>query len=81
MQLIQRKENEDYYTLKRLFKREPTGAYFLEEVGYFNQRYKLVLTKSMTPTAVRRKNLMGTVLNTCLVVTYNDTFNHLRDKR
>lgn len=56
--------------------------YVLEDVGYFDQTYALLLNQKIrTPNAVRRKNLMGSTLNTCLVITNNDTFNHLRDKR
>lgn len=52
-----------------------------ESFGSWEGKAGLNITEKEPITAKRRKNLVGTTLNTCIVITNNDTFNHLTDKR
>lgn len=52
-----------------------------ESYGFWNVNYGLNVTIKDVFSANRRKNLFGTVLKSCLVITHNNSMNHLLDKR
>lgn len=69
------------YSLTKIYKLTTNSKPIVESFGYWEKDLGLNITEKERITAKRRKNLSGTVLNTCIVITNNDTFNHLTDKR
>lgn len=53
----------------------------VEPIGYWNKDDGFKNIEIEQITTRRRNNLKGLILNTCIVITNNDTLNHLTDKR
>lgn len=69
------------YILTKIYKLNTESDLIFESFGSWTNTLGLNITEKQLITARRRKNLLGTILNTCIVITNNDTFNHLTDKR
>ncbi|KAK5644622.1 hypothetical protein RI129_005922 [Pyrocoelia pectoralis] len=65
------------YTLTKIYRLEPNLEIIQEKFGYWEDRSGLVLVSKRSG----RRNLSKITLNTCLVVTVNDSLLHLTDKR
>lgn len=53
----------------------------VEPIGYWNKDEGFNNFEIEEITIRRRTNLKGISLNTCIVITNNDSLNHLTDKR
>lgn len=73
--------SENSYTLHKIYKRGTTLPVVKDEVGFWKPESGFVSTTSKLATVRYRNNLMGTILRTCIVVTHNDSLNHLTDRR
>lgn len=69
------------YSLHKLFKRHVNGKIKVENYAKWTEEHQLTIFEKEDITAVRRKNLHGTILRTAIVVTHNETLNHLDDYR
>ncbi|KAJ8964546.1 hypothetical protein NQ314_004843, partial [Rhamnusium bicolor] len=67
--------------IKKIYKRRQNFSVDTEDMGYWTKDGGFVDYSFEKNTAVRRKDLMGTKINTCIVITHNDTLNHLSDRR
>lgn len=75
------KRNDYSYAIKKLYKLKSNLPIIYEMEALWNEKIGYVTYESQSIMAVRRKDLQGIVINTCLVVTNNDTLQHLLDKR
>lgn len=75
------KITDNDYSLHKLFKRHLNGKIKVEYYAKWNVEQQLTIFEKEDIAAVRRKNLHGTVIRTAIVVTHNDTLNHLDDYR
>lgn len=73
--------NQTKAIIHKLYKRSTASELVSEKAGLWfeEQGYANVLTN--TVQANRRKNLFGTVLKSCIVITHNGSLKHLTDKR
>lgn len=74
------KQNVLAFEFAKIFRRRQNLSYVFEEIGSWSENDGLIMNYNKV-TAIRRKNLMGITLNNCIVITHNDTLNHLSDKR
>lgn len=73
--------NSSLYTIKKLYKLNATLPFIIEEEGKWTRHFGYENYESTSILAVRRSNLNGVVISTCLVITHNSTLEHLVDKR
>lgn len=69
------------YTLMKTYKITRNTPLIFEQFGFWGKKVGLHITEREPIIARRRKDLLGISLNTCIVITNNDTLNHLTDKR
>lgn len=67
--------------VEKIFKYIKEGELILESFGSWTKLTNVVITQKEENLFRRRNNFGGILLNTCIVVTNNDTLNHLTDKR
>lgn len=67
--------------VQKVFTYKENEKIVFEEWGYWTEREKFVITAAEKTIIRSRMNFKGMSLNTCIVVTHNDTLNHLTDKR
>lgn len=80
--LFATQNKQESYILNKIYKMaEQSSSITIEDMGNWDTGLGLTITEEETIVARRRKNLMGTVLNTCIVITNNDSMRHLTDKR
>nr|XP_022912415.1 glutamate receptor 1-like [Onthophagus taurus] len=73
-------DSSQHLKINKIYKPSLNSSLITEYFGVWTKtNYKVTPTDSIT--AIRRKDLMGIQINTCLVITHNDTLNHLLDKR
>ncbi|KAG5871323.1 hypothetical protein JTB14_016720 [Gonioctena quinquepunctata] len=78
--LLQLHDNESV-TFRKIYKRHIDHSFVVEELGYWtkDEGFK---DNGIEKNILRRRNdLHRTILNTCIVITNNDSLNHLTDKR
>ncbi|KAL3269442.1 hypothetical protein HHI36_008512 [Cryptolaemus montrouzieri] len=72
----------DTISLKKIFKHRSYMDIIEENVGVLNSNEQLILEPSFEVNRFRRRqDLKGIVLNSCIVITNNNSLNHLTDKR
>lgn len=74
-------QSENYSSITKIYQRRRFLPVVTEDVGFWKLNTGFISTATTLILATRRKNLMGTTLNTSLVITHNDSLNHLLDKR
>nr|CAH7747942.1 unnamed protein product [Callosobruchus chinensis] len=67
--------------IEKIYKRHERCPIIVEDIGYWTPSGGLFENDIGKNMIRRRSNLMGTTLNTCIVITNNDSLNHLTDKR
>lgn len=67
--------------VEKVFKYKRNENIVFEEWGYWTEKQKFVITAAERILIRRRMNFKGMSLTTCIVVTHNDTLNHLTDRR
>lgn len=73
-------QSENFYSIQKVYQNRNDLPILKEVVGFWKLSDGFISTTTLI-SANRRKNLMGTTLNTSLVITHNDSLNHLLDKR
>lgn len=82
MMLANREEKSDQYEVVKIFKRRNRLPVISERLGRWSLEQGFGLLGNLgIITSRQRRNLMGTELKTCMVITHNDSLNHLTDKR
>ena len=74
------KKTDATYDVFSIYKVAPNTGLIFERSGVWNKNSGYVQLGDDV-TAVRRKNLTGSTIRTALVITHNDSLNHLLDKR
>lgn len=80
-QKVGNEENVFEYNLMKIYKRKLHLNLIYEEFGLFTKGFFIANAKFQRITATRRQNLGNITLNNCNVVTHNETYRHLLDKR
>lgn len=76
-----RQESKTSAFITKIYKRSPYSKLISEPFGIWTEEsgFSEQMTDKITPN--RRKNLQGTVLKSCIVITHNGSLKHLTDKR
>nr|XP_015835109.1 PREDICTED: glutamate receptor ionotropic, delta-2 isoform X2 [Tribolium castaneum] len=69
------------FDLNKIYKRKINGSIIIENIGIWGRGLGVTDTGYEKITYKRRRNLTKTVLKSCIVITNNDSLNHLTDKR
>lgn len=67
--------------VEKIFKYEKIGELIFEDWGYWRRNENFLSTQVEKNLFRRRNNFRNISLNTCIVVTNNNTLKHLTDKR
>ncbi|CAH1989642.1 unnamed protein product [Acanthoscelides obtectus] len=68
-------------SIEKIYKMHKRCSINVETIGYWTLSGGLVEYGIEKNVLRRRGNLMGTTLDSCIVITNNDSLNHLTDKR
>nr|WJJ63351.1 ionotropic receptor 75s [Pachyrhinus yasumatsui] len=69
-------------SVRKFFRKHPNNEEFsIEEFGNWNKKLGFMKCKNFESSVARRRKNLGVVLNTSIVITHNDSLNHLTDKR
>lgn len=79
--LANREKKRDRYEVVKIYKRRNVLPVISEQLGNWSLEQGFRLVRNPEITSRQRKDLMGTELKTCMVITHNDSLNHLTDKR
>ncbi|CAH1371106.1 hypothetical protein MTP99_012595 [Tenebrio molitor] len=74
-------ENRETFSLQKIYKRHVNGSMLVENIGNWTKRHGFVDNGYEKIIYKRRRDLKKTILNSCIVITNNDSLNHLTDKR
>lgn len=74
-------EVEESYNFLTVYKLHRNSMVTYEKEGRWHKSIGYVHNKLDPALASRRKNLQGIVINTCIVITNNNSLLHLLDKR
>lgn len=74
-------ENQETFSLQKIYKRHVNGSMLVENIGNWTKRHGFVDNGYEKIIYKRRRDLKKTILNSCIVITNNDSLNHLTDKR
>ncbi|XP_076222960.1 ionotropic receptor 75a-like isoform X2 [Nomia melanderi] len=75
---LARRLRGDFTEIRSIYRRGPLSEVVLEDRGNWTADGG-VLPRDLLPTSRRRRDLAGTHLRSCLVITNPDTINHLTD--
>lgn len=73
--------NSSEYSIMKVYKIKEKTKLKFEVDGYWKKNIGYKNLESTPILAVRRKNLNQIKINTCLVITHNNSLQHLLDKR
>lgn len=78
--MVSKAGSDNIYKFEQVYKREQSPDHLeVENIGVWSPNTRLQDTRDTRVLARRRRNLMGMQLKTSMVVTNNDTLNHLDD--
>ncbi|XP_063914754.1 glutamate receptor ionotropic, delta-2-like isoform X2 [Zophobas morio] len=75
------RKTDDLFNIIKIYKRHIDGPLLLENIGTWSFDQGLIDNGYEKITYKRRRNLMKTILKSSIVLTNNDSINHLTDKR
>lgn len=78
--LVTKSQEGNIFDLNKIFRRKIDHPILIENIGIWKNG-QLIDNGYEKITYKRRRNLMKTVLKSCIVITNNDSLNHLTDKR
>lgn len=68
-------------SIEKLYKVQNGEPIVLENIGYWTKKLGFVASGTSESLVRRRNDLLGIELSVCIVITHNDSLNHLTDKR
>lgn len=80
--IVTKVDNSNNYLITKVYKMRTKGSIIVETMALWNPLFGLHFKNDFEMiSSRRRKNFTGVTLQTSIVITNNDTFNHLTDKR